>query len=129
MLHEPPFSDSLSRTGYLVTKREPDDAEAAPLTIMLEPCKCSLVVARAEETPEAEVRPVAPKQPSAESMMAWLAGHGDGATWGEWKAGTRIGKTLFNNRMRKLLLENDIYKGPDGRYYIMPAVEDLAEEV
>ncbi len=114
----------------LVNDKQKDDAEAAPLTIMLEPCKRSLVVARAEETPEKEVRPTPPKQPSAESMMAWLAGHGDGATWGEWKAGTRIGnKDLFMNRVRKLLRENDIYKGPDGRYYIMPAVEDLAEEV
>lgn len=110
----------------LVNDKQKDDPEAKPVTLMLEPSKRSLVIARGGETPEAEAKPAAPKQPSAESMVSWLAARPEGATFTEWMLGTRVEKNLFIRRRAKLLERNQIYKTEAGRYHIMPTVEDVA---
>ncbi len=126
------IKDDGSLSGLtLVNDKQKDDPEAKPLTLVLEPSKRSLVVTREateEDSPEKRKASGPPKQPSTESMMSWLAGHGDGATWGEWRAGTRVAKPLFNRRLRRLLREGDIYKNDEGRYFLMPSTEDLAED-
>lgn len=69
-----------------------------------------------------------PKLPDTQSMLSWLAGQEEGATHREWMLGARVPKALFNRRLRKLLIANEIYKSEDHRYHSMPSVEDLAED-
>jgi hypothetical protein len=116
----------------IINDKQKDDPEALPLTVVLEPAKRSLVVTReATEKDGLEKKRIVdgpPKPPTTESMVAWLAGHSEGATWREWKAGARVAKPLFNRRLRRLLAEGDVYKDGEGRYFVMPSTEDLAED-
>lgn len=115
----------------IINDKQKDDPEMLPLTVVLEPSKRSLVVMReATEEDGFEAKRSTggpPKPPSMESMLSWLAGNAEGATWGEWKAGARVNRDTFKNRVNKLIREGDIYKSGEGRYFLTPTTEDLAE--
>ncbi len=116
----------------LVNDKQKDDPETLPLTLVLEPSKRSLVVTREATdedglTPKHKAASGLPKIPTAESMLSWLAARpAEGATFTEWMLGARVPKDLFVRRMRKLLQANEVYKSGEGRYFIMPTIEDVA---
>jgi hypothetical protein len=117
----------------LVNDKQKDDPEAAPITVVLEPAKRSLVVAREAQAadgmdPKRTVASGLPKIPTTESMLTWLAGQSEGATHREWMLGARVPKALFNRRLGKLKILNEIYRSDEGRYFIMPSIEDVAED-
>lgn len=59
-------------------------------------------------------------------MLMMLGAAEEGYTWQEWRIATGIAKPLFNRRVRKLMLDGEVYK--DGGYYhIFPANKDLIE--
>jgi KaiC/GvpD/RAD55 family RecA-like ATPase len=113
----------------LINDKQKDDPEAQPIIAVLEPSKRSLVITR--EACEADDlvpkrQPGPPRPPSKESMRAWLAGRMDGATWGEWRAGTQLERDIFKNRLKRMMKDGDIYKSGEGRYFLTPTTEDLA---
>mgnify|MGYP001594439791 CR=1 FL=1 len=116
----------------VINDKQKDDPESLPLTLVLEPSKRSLVIAREaveEDGLGQKAKPVGglPKIPTAESMLSWLAARpADGATFTEWMLGARVPKDLFTKRLRRLKQANEIYKSAEGRYFIMPTIEDVA---
>ena len=60
-------------------------------------------------------------------MLALLATVDEGLTWQEWRIASGVDKVRFNNRLRKLLGDGEIFK-ENGKYYIFPAGRDLAED-
>lgn len=60
-------------------------------------------------------------------MLLLLASSESGYTWQEWRIASGISKITFNNRLRKLLRDGEIFK-ENGRYFIYPASKDLVED-
>ena len=60
-------------------------------------------------------------------MLTALRVAENGLTWAEWRLVCGMPKVQFNNRIRKLVKANEIYRD-DGRYYIYPASEDLIDD-
>jgi KaiC/GvpD/RAD55 family RecA-like ATPase len=60
-------------------------------------------------------------------MLLLLAASELGYTWQEWRLASGIPKHTFNNRLRKLLRNGEIFK-ENGRYFVFPALKDLAED-
>lgn len=112
---------------YSVVKndKQKDSADAPP--IYLQPVTVARSLAFGwMDPPEKAVK--GPKEPAPmRKVDAYkvLAASEDGYTWREWKLATGLDKTQFNNRLRKLLADSDIYKD-NGRYYVTPANADIA---
>jgi hypothetical protein len=105
--------DTRTATIYLAPKRD------VPLP--------SLVF---EETtaPPAKTRGTGEPTPMRkQDMLQLLSVSEQGLTWGEWRIAANLDKHRFNRRVRRLLAEGEIYR-EDGRYLVMPALGDLAED-
>lgn len=116
--------------GLLVLKNEKqrDAREAADLGLAMTEDGDSARLEAAPLPAKAARETGMPKIPDTQSMLSWLGGQEDGATHREWMLGARVPKAMFNRRLHKLTLANEIYKGENGRYHVMPSIEDIAED-
>lgn len=112
----------------LVNEKQKDD-EACD-TLYFQPTKVegSLVLKLVDPPPKKDRdRGGPPKPPDMHSMRVVLRAAEDGMTWKEWKIATGLDKPLFNRRISRLMKDGEVYK-KEGRYYLVGAIEDYAED-
>jgi len=113
----------------LKNDKQKDDIEAPAIYVRPQEGTGASLVFEKTDAPDCKKRGDGPPKPlDRAGMLAILAQHGaEGLTWREWMLASRVPKRTFNNRVRHLMEESEVYKEEDGRYYIYPATEDLVD--
>jgi RecA-family ATPase len=110
----------------LTNDKQKDDAKQPPIHMRPVAVRKSIVLEETE-APEKEKTPKEEAAMRKSDMLRVLACSEDGYTWQEWKLACGIDKPLFNRRLKQFQDLGEIYK-ENGRYRIMPATKDLAED-
>lgn len=117
----------------LSNDKQKDIAELAPIHLMPEVVSShgieSLVLIPAPEPvdgPSASLRAAIARIPDKASTRLVLAASDNGLTFNEWWHASQVPRTTFRRRLRQLIAQHEVYQD-NGRYFIMPSLEDIAE--
>lgn len=113
----------------LTNDKQKDALEIPPIHLAPVPSAPETLIFQRIPTPEKKrgPGPGGPPPPMrTQDMLRVLSSADEGMTWREWRLAVGIDRNRFNKRLRKLTQENEIFK-EGGRYYVMPAVADLAD--
>ena len=114
----------------LSTSKQKDDVPLPPIYMAPKELEAGSLIFELTEPP-AKTRGTTPtrKVLNVEGMMRVLGAAPDGLYTNEWRlACGGIPETTFKRRRNRLLAQNEIFSGEDGKYRVYPAIEDLADE-
>jgi hypothetical protein len=125
--HSAKNSDGRITLLTLENVKQKDNAESSAIYLQPRADVTSTLIFEPAPPPERKKRGEGvPAVPTKASMLTILASHPEGMTFTEWLYASQVPKRTFQRRLRQVLANSEIYK-EDGRYFIMPTVEDLAE--
>lgn len=113
----------------LHTDKQRDAAEAPDLGLKHEeiPGTDSVILVPCDLPAKREGPSGGPAPMSKADMLLLLGAAEEGFTWQEWRIASGIPKHHFSRRLRQLKANGEVYQ-ENGKYYVFPAVQDLAED-
>lgn len=113
----------------LVNDKQKDGAEAEPIYLApIADVTKSLVFEQCEAPAKKDKGTGVPQPMRKVDMLTYLGGAENGLTFTEWRLGTGVPKATFKRRLNKLMVDREIYKDDNGRYFVYPNNVDLIDE-
>lgn len=112
----------------LVNAKQKDAIEADSIWMHPIPVSDSLVFEPCMAPEKKKAGPGEARPISATALKLALRSAEDGLTWGELKIASGLQKDKLNFRLRRLMNNGEIFK-ENNRYFLYPALEDIADEV